>query len=108
MLDKINRITKKKDFEAIFKAGKSVRGKYLTLSVLENGLNKSRFAFVASLKVSKKAVMRNKIRRRLSEIVRLNSDKIKPGYDFVFIAQPGIEKQGFDEIKSAVLKCLKQ
>jgi len=108
MLQKINRLTKKKDFESIFKSGKGKKEKFLILRFKKNDLPESRFAFVVSLKVSKKAVIRNKIRRRLSEAVRLDLDKIKKGHDFVFVALPGIENQSYEEIKKNVLKCLAQ
>ena len=56
----------------------------------------SRFAFVVSTSISKKAVIRNKIRRQLREIVRLliKDGKIKPGHDGAFYTkQPIIEKK---------------
>ena len=56
---------------------------------------------MVSLKVSKKAVVRNKIRRRLSEIIKAE-ENIKTGTDLVIIALPGIEKKEFTEIKESV------
>lgn len=70
---------------------------------MENGLEFSRFGFVVSLKVSKKATVRNKIRRRLSEIVKVSA---KPGIDLVIIALPGAEKKDFLETKEAVNSAL--
>jgi len=52
---------------------------------------------VVSLKVSKKAVIRNKIKRRLREIIR--QTELKQGFDFVIIAKPLIVNQNFQEIK---------
>lgn len=106
MLPKINRIKKKKDFEEIFKKGASFKNSLLILRVLENNLDSSRFAFIVSLKVSKSAVKRNKVRRRLSEIIRANFLEIKNGIDVVLISIPGIEKKDFPEIKEAVEKLL--
>lgn len=106
MLAKQNRLRKNRDFESIFKSGRSVKEKFFLLKFKKNNLRESRFAFVVSLKVSKKAVVRNKIRRRMSEVIRLNLDKIKTGYDFVFVSSPGIENQGFEDIKKSILKCL--
>lgn len=101
MLPKLNRIKKKKDFENIFAKSRVFRNKLLTLRVAKNNLGKSRFGFVVSKKVSQKAVVRNKIRRRLSDVIYKNIEKIKAGADSVFIAVPGIEKNNFSEVKEA-------
>ncbi|OGZ78425.1 MAG: ribonuclease P protein component [Candidatus Staskawiczbacteria bacterium RIFOXYB1_FULL_37_44] len=106
MLPKINRIKKKKDFEAIYKKSKSFKNNLFIFKVMENGLDFSRFGFVVSLKVSKKATLRNKARRRLSEAIKSQEKNIKPGIDAVIIALPGIEKKEFSEIKKAVTDML--
>ncbi len=108
MLPKENRIRKKKDFETVFKKGKTVRDKFLVLRFAENNLKDSRFGFVVSLKVSKKAVLRNKIRRRLSALASLHLSQIKRGRDIAFIAQPGIEKKEFKEIKDIFESIIKK
>ena len=69
---------------------------------MNNGLEQSRFGFVVSLKVSKKAVVRNKIKRRFAEIIKANKEKIRNGVDLVLIALPGTEKKDFSEVKNCV------
>jgi len=75
---------------------------------MKNNLGLDRFGFVVSQKVSKRATIRNKVRRRLAEAVRAEfknmpiGTQIKNGIDVVFIALPGIEKKEFSEIKEAV------
>ena len=59
MLAKINRIKKKKDFEVIFKNSKSLKNNLFILKVAKNNLGLNRFGFVVSLKISKKATVRN-------------------------------------------------
>lgn len=108
MLSKINRIKKKKDFEAIFKKGKSFKNGFLMLKVLPNSLGINRFAFIISLKVSKSAVVRNKIRRRISEVVRLQLDSFKDSSDNVFVALPGLNKKSFQETKELAEQLLKK
>jgi ribonuclease P protein component len=102
MLPKQNRLKKKKDFELAFKKGKSFKDGFLALRAAQNNLEISRFAFVVSKRVSKKAVVRNKIRRRLSSVAEKEIKNIKNGLDVVFIALPGIEKKEFLEIKATV------
>ena len=69
---------------------------------MKNNLGQNRIGFVVSQKVSKKAVIRNKVRRRLSEAIRIKINDIKIGTDLVLIALPGIEKKDFSEIKETI------
>jgi len=112
MLAKINRIKKKKDFETIFKNSKSVKNNLFILKMAKNNLGINRFGFVVSQKISKKATVRNKVRRRLAEVVKTEIKNIKTGIDFILITLPGIEKKEFSEIKESLkntlikLRCL--
>jgi ribonuclease P protein component len=107
-LPKINRIKKQKDFKLIFEKAKSFKNTLLILKVAKNDLNINRFGFVVSQKVSKKATIRNKIRRRLSEAVKNQGDKIKNSTDLVLIGLPGIEKKNFHEVQEAVANLIKK
>jgi ribonuclease P protein component len=109
MLPKINRIKKKKDFDTIFKTARrepSFKGSFFVFRAVKNNLGINRFGFVVSQKVSKRATVRNKVRRRLTAAIKDEAKNIKPGIDLVLIAQPGIEKQEFLEIRAAVKKNL--
>ena len=106
MLPKINRIKKKKDFEIIFKTSKSFKNNLFILRIAKNNLGLNRFGFIVSLKVSKKATVRNKVRGRLSEAIKSKANKIKIGTDLIIIALPGIDKKEFPEIKEAINKSL--
>ena len=111
MLPKINRIKKKKDFEAIFKKGVGFKNDTLILRVLKNDLGRERFGFIVSQKVSKKAVVRNKVRRRLVEIIKselTNFQQNKSILDLVFISLSGIEKKEFAETKESVKNILRK
>lgn len=108
MLPKINRIKKKRDFEMIFKKGVSFKNSFLIFKIAKNGLSYSRFGFIVSQKVSKKAVVRNRIKRRLSGIIRTELKNIKTGLDLVFISLSGIEKKNFSEIKEELINLLKK
>ena len=106
MLPKENRIKKKKDFELIFKNSKSFKNNIIVFKIAKNKLGLNRFGFVVSQKVSKKAVLRNKIKRRLSEIFKTEINKIKIGTDLILIALPGIEKKPLLEIKESIVDIL--
>ena len=106
MLPKVNRLTKKKDFERVFKEGKGFKEDFLILKFIKNDLKISRFGFVVSKNFSKKATLRNKIKRRLRELVKTKLTKIKKGIDGVMIAQPGLGTKDFWEIEEIINKIL--
>lgn len=108
MLPKENRLKKKKDFERLFKKGKSFREDFLVLRVNRNNLNKNRFGFIVSKKISKKAVVRNKIKRQLREIVRKEINNYQKGFDVAVITLPGIELKNFKEINQVLENILKR
>ena len=108
MLPKINRLKKKKDLEKVFKKGKGVKEGLLILKTVKNNLNNSRFGFVVSRKVSKKASLRNKVKRRLRDLVKERLKKIKRGKDNLLIALPGLERKSFKEIEETINKLFKK
>lgn len=100
MLKKENRLKHTKDIENVFKNGKTIAGKLIFLKIFKNDLDISRFAFIVSTKISKKAVIRNKIKRQLREIVRTNLSNIKSGLDIVVVTKPNIIDKNYQEIKN--------
>lgn len=106
MLKKYFRITENKDFQTILKNGRFVQNRYFLLKYGQNALKSSRFGFIVSVKTLKRAVDRNLIKRRFREIIRLNFNDIKEGYDVVFI----IRKQALDlkyaELQKEILDAL--
>lgn len=108
MLPKTNRLKKKKDFERVFKEGKGFKEDFLFLKLAKNNLNISRFGFVVGQKVSKKAVLRNKTKRRLRELVKAKLPKIKIGFDGVLVALEGLETQNYKEMEDSVDKLFKK
>lgn len=69
----------------VYQRGQTVRGPVLSLRYVKNERQKNyRLAVVVSKKVSKSAVTRNRIRRRLYEQVRLLEPPITQPYDLVF------------------------
>lgn len=108
MLSKNNRLQKEKDIERVLKKGKGFKEDFLILKTLKNNLNKTRFGFIVSQKISKKANIRNKVKRKLREIVRLKQKMIKSGTDNLFIALPELEAKNFKEIEEMINKLLKK
>lgn len=107
MLLQKNRLKKKKDFETVFKQGKGFKQGFLYLKIIKNNLDTSRFGFVISKKFSKKAVIRNKTKRRLSEIIKMRLPEIKKGMDAIIVVMPGTENE-FQKLKDTLDKLFKK
>jgi len=104
MLPARNRLKKKKDFERVFKEGQGFKQGFLYLKIKKNNLKSSRFGFIVSKKISPKATIRNKIKRRLRELVKTKLPEIKKGIDGIIITIPGLEATDFHELEKIVNK----
>jgi len=69
---------------------------------VKNGLDVTRVGFAIGVKVAKRAVVRNLLKRRLREIFRKLLPTVAPGYDLVVMARPGSTELEFDELKAVV------
>lgn len=88
-------------FQEIRRKGRSYSSRYAVLCVLENGLPYSRFGFSVSRRIGN-AVLRNRVKRRMRESVRLRMDQIQPGWDCVLIARSPIRRATYGQIDDTV------
>ena len=108
MLPKAHRINKRKDFDTIFRQGGTVQDSFLAVRFLSNQGKSSRFGLIVSAKTAKKAVDRNRLRRQLSEVIRLNLKRIGPGWDFVLVGKAKLVGIGYNKIEAALLNLFKK
>lgn len=101
MLSKINRLTKKKDFQEVFKNGRLITGRLIWLKYKKNNTDFTRAGFIVGLKISKKATERNKIKRRLRSAFRHFLKELS-GYDIIIGAKPEIKEKKLSEIIRAL------
>lgn len=93
MLAKPYRLTKERDFKRVNALGRSFFSPQFRVKVLANNSATTRSAIVTSAKLSKKAVVRNRLRRQLSEIIRLSLPRLATGYDLVVsVKSPAIDR----------------
>jgi len=102
MLKKEFRLTKRKEFGYIYKNGKRKSNKELQILYTPTWLSHPRFGFVLNKKVGK-AVTRNRIKRQLSEITRLNLDAFHPKLNYVIVVNPDIIALDYNQIQQSVL-----
>ena len=112
MLPRLYRLKNKSDFDHLLKKGKIENTQFLAIRFIDRTKSQSqqnsRFGFLAAKKNFKKAVLRNKIRRRLRELIGQRLFLIKPGNDIALIARPGIEDKRPIEAKELLETILKQ
>jgi len=99
MLKRNNRLTKNKEFERLFKSGRAAFGRFIGLKYLPNDSGILRATVIVGKKVSKKAVVRNLIKRRLREIIRQDLD-LAQSFDLAVIVLPEANKADFSQLKA--------
>lgn len=94
----------------VYQHGKTVRGPLSALKYTRNNRrDKFRLAVVVSKKVSKSAVVRNRIRRRVYEVFRHHSKHITEPYDMVFtVFHEQVATMPSEELNKLVHAQLKQ
>lgn len=85
MLSKKYRFHSRGGVKFVYQKGKTLRKPGMSLVFVENTRGFTRVAVVVSKKVSKSAVVRNRIRRRVYEAIRVNFELIPKKHDYVFV-----------------------
>lgn len=108
MLPKKYKLKKDIDFKRVFQQGKHRQRGFIRIKFSENNMEITRFGFVVGLKVSKKAVERNRIKRCLGKITQLRLKQIKPGFDIVVLVEPEIKEKKYQAIETNLVDLLKE
>lgn len=95
-------LKKNSDFRRLYSKGKSAAGPYAVVYCRRNREGVNRVGFTVSAKLGH-AVVRNRIRRQLREIYRLNSSSLKQGYDVIIVARGRCVGAEYGRIESSVL-----
>ena len=108
MLAQEYRLRKKGDIEFVWKHGRSFVTPIFSLKYCKNKLSHARATVVVGTKVSKRAVVRNLVKRRLREALRPLMPSIKGPFDILISVRPGSDKKTYAELSSTLLFALKK
>lgn len=100
-----NSLRTKKEFDLVYKKGKIINGIFFSLRFFEDKtrLRELRVGIILGLNISKKAVLRNKKRRQIREVIRRNQDKIRKGYWLVILAKGKILETEYQDLEKEFL-----
>ncbi len=101
----IIRLNHDSQFKKLYKKGKSCVLPSLVVYVRENGQGINRIGITASKKIGN-AVTRNRAKRRIRELYRVNLVKLKAGYDFVIVARARTAKESYEKLSAAFFKAM--
>ena len=90
-------------FRRAYNRGKSAADSRLALYVRRNGQKANRLGLTVSTKVGR-AVVRNRVRRRLREIYRLHEDALSPGSDVVIVARVRAASSDYHQLEQSFLR----
>ena len=101
------RLVRRSEYDAVYRAGKRRSSSHFTIFVRANELPLSRFGFSIK-KALGGAVVRNRIRRRLREMVRCHRQEIPAGWDIVIHPKSSVAKAPFPALAEDLLRALKK
>jgi ribonuclease P protein component len=88
--------------------GRTLRAKYFTIKISHNSVINSRVGIIVSKRVDKRAVVRNRVRRRIAAIMYELLPGVQAGYDMLFIVNKELiilsQKDLIQEIKLVLSK----
>ena len=95
------------EFRRIYRKGKSAVSPQLVIYCQRNRRGHSRLGVSVSTKLGC-AVVRNRVRRRIREIYRLNKAKMLPGYDLIVVARVRAVDSEYQKLDRTYLRLLEQ
>ena len=96
-------LKKNSDFRRLYAKGKSAVTPYMVVYTRPNRLGENRLGYTVSVKLGH-AVVRNRVRRRLREIYRLNAPSLRQGFDLVVVARGRAVGCPYRKLEAAFLR----
>lgn len=106
MLSRPHRLSKERDVKRVSSQGRPVFGPNLTIRVLQNRASCLRATVVAGLKVSKRATIRNRVKRLVREALRRHLVSLRPDVDLVIYAKPSAVGKSYRQLAEELGRAL--
>ncbi len=107
MLPLKNRLIKERDFQRVYK-GKGIKNFLFSLRFQKSRFKNPRIGFVVGKNVSVKSIKRNKLKRRMREVLKTLLPHIKENLDIVITAFPKSVDLKFEEIEKEITLLFKK
>ena len=91
------------EFRRLYQKGASAVGAGMVIYCRKNRLNHNRLGITTSTKLGH-AVVRNRARRRLREVYRLNQSQLVQGYDLILVARHRVVDMPWKELNQSFLR----
>lgn len=95
-------LKKNRDFQIVYKKGRSFANRLFVMYVMENHSEGNRLGISVSKKVGN-SVVRHRVTRLVRESYRLSEDKFHNGLDIVVIARANVREASYHETESAII-----
>ncbi len=93
-----------RDFQRLYRRGRSMGSATLVLYARANRLGRNRLGITTGAKLGN-AVTRNKMRRRVREILRLHAAELRQGYDLVAVVRHSAVERDYWKMNRDFLRC---
>ncbi len=98
-------LVRRAEYDAVYREGRRRSSREFAVFLRPNGMELSRFGWSIK-KALGSAVKRNRMRRRIREIIRLHRQEIAPGWDIVIHPRSTVATANFSSLSEELLKML--
>ena len=95
------------EFRRLYSKGRNAASPYFAVYCRKTGRPYSRLGLTTGVKLGN-AVKRNRVRRRIRELYRLNRDKMRPGWDVIVVGRGRSAAGPYQKMNEAYLDCLRR
>lgn len=103
MLKRINRLTRKRDFDNVYRHGSRLAGNYVVLRTVNNHKTTFRVGIAVPTKVNKLATIRNRHKRHIRETIKEIIARLPTGWDVIIVVNRGVkERQEWSKFREEI------
>ena len=108
MLAKKNRLCAQKDYDLVYKKGQTYFSPFFNVRVMASPSAPTRFGIVTAISISKKATVRNLVKRRIRAVFTTNLAKIKDNLSITIHTKPACTLLNYQDLEAELLFLLKK